>query len=163
MLPIIAVLGRLKIDIGTNGHRDLPVDTLSSMRVIAGQYRHRKLLAPTGLGTRPILDRIKTALFDWLGARLALPGSLPPMRVLDLCCGGGSLGIEALSRGASYCAFVEHEQEAMRCLLQNLDGLHNGPPEARFYHGSAENIRIVPPPGGPFELIFFDSPYVMSK
>ena len=132
------------------------------MRVIAGQYRHRKLLAPTGLGTRPILDRIKTALFDWLGSRLALPGSLPPMRVLDLFCGGGSLGIEALSRGAVYCAFVEHESEAMRCLLQNLDALHIGP-AARFYHGSAENIRIAPPPGGDFDLVFFDPPYVMSK
>ncbi|HUN79905.1 MAG TPA: 16S rRNA (guanine(966)-N(2))-methyltransferase RsmD [Phycisphaerae bacterium] len=132
------------------------------MRVIAGQYRRRKLLAPAGLNTRPILDRVKTALFDWLGAKLAMPGRLPPLKILDLFSGGGSLGIEALSRGGEFCAFVENESEAMRCLLQNLDALQIGP-AARFYHGAAETIRISPPPGGAFDLVFFDPPYLLSE
>jgi 16S rRNA (guanine966-N2)-methyltransferase len=132
------------------------------MRVIAGRYRRRTLLAPLGLETRPILDRVKTALFDWLGSRLAMPGELPPLRVLDLFSGSGSLGIEALSRGALSCAFVENEPKALDCLLKNLDQLGIGP-AARINKGLAETVRIAPPGGKGFDLIFLDPPYRLSE
>lgn len=131
------------------------------MRVIAGRYRGRRLTAPAGARTRPILDRVKVALFDWLGARLAQPGALPPVNVLDLFCGGGSLGIEALSRGASFCAFVEEDAGAFRCLLQNLDRLGIGP-AARAYNCPVESARVQPPAGA-FEIIFLDPPYALSE
>jgi len=132
------------------------------MRVIAGQYRHRALVAPPGLETRPILDRVKVALFDWLGSRLAMPGQLPAVDALDIFCGAGSLGIEALSRGVSSCAFVDESAEAIACLQQNLDALRIGP-EARVYRGPAEYVRIKPPESGGFELIFLDPPYRLSE
>jgi 16S rRNA (guanine966-N2)-methyltransferase len=131
------------------------------MRVIAGQYRHRRLIAPPGVETRPILDRVKVSLFDWLGSRLAMPGRLPAVRVLDLFSGGGSLGIEALSRGASSCTFVECGKEALAALRRNLDELTIGP-EAVICAGRAESARIASPGGHGFELIFFDPPYRLT-
>lgn len=139
-----------------------PPSYTDRVRVIAGRYRRRILLAPPGLETRPILDRVKTALFDWLGARFAMPGQLPPMRVLDLFCGGGSLGIEALSRGAAYCAFVEREPQAVACLMCNLDDLGIGP-AGRVHRGLAEGVRIDDPGADGFDLVFLDPPYRMSE
>lgn len=130
------------------------------MRIVAGRYRGRRLTAPPGSGTRPILDRAKVALFDWLGARLARPGELPPLHVLDLFCGAGSLGIEALSRGAQYCCFVDNDAAALRCLRQNLVEL--GIVErVAIIQGSAESAPIPPCASG-YGLIFLDPPYAMS-
>ena len=69
------------------------------MRVIAGRYARRRLVAPTGRETRPTTDRVKEALFSIIGTRI---GDAP---VADLCCGSGGLGLEALSRGAASCIF----------------------------------------------------------
>lgn len=130
------------------------------MRIIAGLYRGRRLTAPTGARTRPILDRVKVASFDWLGSRLAQPGMLPAVNVLDLFCGGGSLGIEALSRGARFCAFVEEDAEAFRCLLQNLDRLGVGP-AARACNCPVQSVQVEPPTGA-FGIVFLDPPYALS-
>lgn len=132
------------------------------MRVIAGCYKGRRLRSPPGLETRPILDRVKVALFDWLGARLAEPGRLPPIHVLDLFCGGGSLGIEALSRGATFCTFVDADRQAFQCLRENLDTLDVGA-AAKIFHGDAQFIRVTPPSATPFDLVFLDPPYPMSE
>lgn len=134
------------------------------MRVIAGMYRGRQLLAPPGTGTRPILDRVKVSVFDWLGSMLAMPGSLPPIAVLDLFSGGGSLGIEALSRGAAHCTFVEQDREAVRCLRENLDALRIDATVARVLCESAERVRQSPPDhAGGYDLIFLDPPYRLSE
>ena len=119
------------------------------------------MVVPAGRRTRPVLDRVKVALFDWLGARLAMPGSLPPLNVLDLFSGAGSLGIEALSRGAAFCAFVEADRASFGCLRQNLEKLAVGA-AARAIHGMAESIGVAPPSGG-FELIFLDPPYRLTE
>ncbi len=132
------------------------------MRVITGRFQGRKLKAPPGETTRPILDRVKVAVFDFLGARLAQPGVLPPLSVLDLFCGGGSLGIESLSRGAAYCAFVDADRAACGCLRENLDHLGIGP-EGRIYQSPVETAIIAPPPNGRFSLIFLDPPYRLSE
>jgi len=133
------------------------------MRVVAGQFRGRALLGPPGRDTRPILDRVKVALFDWLGARLALPGSLPPLHVLDMFCGTGSLGIEALSRGAATCTFVDSAADAIALLRRNLAALAIAPARAVVVQGAAQRVPIAQPGEEGFGLVFLDPPYSLSE
>ena len=132
------------------------------MRVITGRYKGRRLLAPTGLTSRPILDRVKVSLFDWLGSRLGEPGRLPPISVCDLFCGAGSQGIEALSRGAAFCAFVEKDRSALACLRKNLDALGIAT-EAVIVNQPAESVSLQPPGADGFGLVFVDPPYHLSE
>ena len=84
------------------------------MRVVAGTARGKQLLVVPGHGTRPILDRVKTALFDVLRPRLE------GMNVLDLFAGSGSVGIEALSQGAGRCTFIDIDHKAVAIIKNNL-------------------------------------------
>ena len=86
-----------------------------TMRVIAGTAKGARLEAPKGRKTRPTLDRVREALFSILGAKVA------DARVLDLYAGTGAIGIEALSRGAAYCEFVENDAECIAHLQRNLE------------------------------------------
>ena len=86
------------------------------MRVVAGEARGRKLVAPAGTDTRPTLDRVREAMFNSLVSLDAVRDA----RVLDLYAGSGALGIEALSRGASTCVFVDLGREARRAIDTNL-------------------------------------------
>jgi 16S rRNA (guanine966-N2)-methyltransferase len=85
------------------------------MRVIAGTAKGRKLKIAPGQSTRPILDRIKENLFNILG------GWVQGSRWLDLFAGTGSVGIEALSRGAAYCLFLDTSRVALRTVRENLE------------------------------------------
>lgn len=100
------------------------------MRVVAGEAKGRKLKAPDTLGTRPIIDRVKTALFDILSPEVA------DTRFLDLFGGVGSVGIEALSRGASHATFIEMNYKVLKLLRENLQitGLAD---RAETLHGDA--------------------------
>jgi 16S rRNA (guanine966-N2)-methyltransferase len=89
------------------------------MRVVAGQYRGRILAAPTGVGTRPTSDKVRQATFNALESM----GALDEARVLDLFAGSGALGIEALSRGAAHCTFVEKDASALAVLKANVGAL----------------------------------------
>jgi len=102
------------------------------VRVVGGEWRGRPLGAPAGRGTRPTSDKVREAIFDVLLALPAIRGgadaapSAGPLAghvVLDLFSGSGALGIEALSRGAAACTFVEHERAALRALRANLQRL----------------------------------------
>ncbi|MFI5273396.1 MAG: 16S rRNA (guanine(966)-N(2))-methyltransferase RsmD [Ktedonobacterales bacterium] len=84
------------------------------MRVVSGSAKGRKLKSPKTAGTRPVMDRVKTALFDILGA------DVRGTRFLDLFAGTGGIGIEALSRGAASATFVELSAEALACVRENL-------------------------------------------
>jgi 16S rRNA (guanine966-N2)-methyltransferase len=84
------------------------------MRIVAGSARGKKLLVVPGHGTRPILDRVKTALFDILRPRIS------GMDVLDLFGGSGSVGIEALSQGAAHCTFIDLGHPAVATIKKNL-------------------------------------------
>jgi 16S rRNA (guanine966-N2)-methyltransferase len=84
------------------------------MRVVAGTAKGRKLKSPNRPGTRPVMDRVKTALFDILAPRIR------DTYFLDLFAGTGSIGIEALSRGAEAATFVEQSPEAYKCIRENL-------------------------------------------
>lgn len=89
------------------------------MRIIAGDARGRKLKAPAGLATRPTLARVRQSIFSRLAARFGMS----ELRVLDLFAGTGSLGIEALSRGAAHVTFVEGARPALAALRDNLAAL----------------------------------------
>ena len=84
------------------------------MRVVTGEAKGRKLKAPKTAGTRPIIDRVKTALFDILSARVE------NARFLDLFAGTGSVGIEALSRGAAHATFIEMNHSVLKLVRENL-------------------------------------------
>jgi 16S rRNA (guanine966-N2)-methyltransferase len=85
------------------------------VRVIAGKAKGRKLVAVPGAGTRPVSDRVKGAVFDTLGAEVV------GARFLDLFGGTGSVGIEALSRGAEYVVFIERARKAVTTIQRNLE------------------------------------------
>ncbi|NNC93082.1 MAG: 16S rRNA (guanine(966)-N(2))-methyltransferase RsmD [Acidimicrobiia bacterium] len=121
------------------------------MRVIAGTARGRRLRAPPGLDTRPMMDRVKEAVFSSLGTRV------PDARVLDLYAGSGALGIEALSRGAASVTFVERGRGAIEVLRSNLAALDfEGQVVAAdvdsFLRGAEES----------YDLVFVDPPYRLS-
>lgn len=92
------------------------------MRVVAGELRGRRIEAPPGNDTRPTTDKVREAVFNALGSLDLLRDA----RVADLWAGSGALGIEALSRGAAHCTFVERDRTALRVLRDNLDHLGLG-------------------------------------
>jgi 16S rRNA (guanine966-N2)-methyltransferase len=89
------------------------------MRVVAGELGGRRIVAPDGTSTRPTTDRVREAVFNSLGSAGVLDGAV----VADLFAGSGAIGIEALSRGAAHCTFVERDRSALRALDDNLDTL----------------------------------------
>ena len=120
------------------------------MRVIAGQWRGRPLVAPKGDATRPTADRTREALFSMLTSRL---GSFEGLAVADLFAGSGALGIEALSRGAASCLFVEQDAAALDALKGNLAKLGT---RADVRAGSVLGLGPAPKP---LDLIMMDPPY----
>ena len=89
------------------------------MRVVAGELGGRKLVSPEGTSTRPTTDRAREAIFNALGSA----GLIDEALVADLFAGTGAVGIEALSRGAAHCTFVERDRNALRALEENVDTL----------------------------------------
>lgn len=90
------------------------------MRIIAGEWRGRKLVAPKGEATRPTADRTRETLFSMLVSRL---GSFEQLSVADLFAGSGAMGLEALSRGAAHCLFVDEDAAAMKAIRANIETL----------------------------------------
>ena len=122
------------------------------MRIIAGEWRGRPLQAPEGQATRPTADRAREGLFSMLASRL---GTFEGLHVADLFAGTGALGIEALSRGAAHCTFVEKDRGAVAALQQNL---------ARFSALARADIRTqaveyASPPARPCDIVLMDPPY----
>jgi 16S rRNA (guanine966-N2)-methyltransferase len=119
------------------------------MRIIAGRWRGRPLVAPPGEVTRPTADRVREALFSMLASRL---GSFEGLQVADLFAGSGALGLEALSRGAAHCVFVENDRAAIEAIRANIAALGaSGEVLAR----GAEHAALP----APVDLAFLDPPY----
>jgi 16S rRNA (guanine966-N2)-methyltransferase len=123
-----------------------------SLRIIAGQWRGRKLVTPTGDTTRPTADRTRETLFSMLVSRL---GSFEGLAVADLFAGSGALGIEALSRGATSCVFVEHDAAAIRALRSNIASLQ----AASACDVRASSVMSLGPAKSPLDLVLLDPPY----
>jgi len=129
------------------------------MRIIAGKCKGMRIQAPRGRITRPIPDRIKQALFSSLGSEYGTPGALPELAVLDLFAGSGAFGLEALSRGARLCCFVERYRPALNCLRENIRKL-NLSGQCWIVTGDAFSCDIPDEPtGAGWELVFLDPPY----
>lgn len=119
------------------------------LRIIAGAWKGRRLEAPPGLDTRPLTDRIKQSLFDWLGQRL------DGWRVADVCAGSGAFGLEAASRGAGEVHLIEPGRHAQPALRANLAKLGN-PPQVRLH---AREFQAVLPGLQGLDLVFCDPPF----
>ena len=122
------------------------------MRIIAGDWRGRKLVAPKGDATRPTADRTRETLFSMLTSRL---GSFEELSVADLFAGSGALGLEALSRGAAYCLFVENDEAALKALRSNVASL-DAKSRCDVRAGS---VMSLGPAKAPHDLILLDPPY----
>jgi 16S rRNA (guanine966-N2)-methyltransferase len=121
------------------------------MRVIAGTARGRPLVAPRGTATRPISDRVKETLFGILADRV------PDARVVDLYAGSGAVGIEALSRGAAHCDFVEHDRRALAAIRENLQRAGVG--DRGSVHGQEVLPYLAASGEDRFDLAILDPPY----
>jgi len=123
-----------------------------SLRIIAGEWRGRKLIAPAGDTTRPTADRTRETLFSMLVSRI---GTFEGLAVADLFAGSGALGLEALSRGAASCAFVEQDAAALRALRSNIANLRAAPQcDVR-----ASSVLALGPAKAPLDLVLLDPPY----
>ena len=126
------------------------------MRVISGSARGRKLKSPKSSETRPIMDRVKTALFDILAPEIM------GMRVLDLFAGTGAVGIEALSRGAESATFIERSPEAWRLVRENL-ALTNLSDRAEVLRTDAfAYLRQAAATGRRFDLVYVAPPQYVN-
>jgi 16S rRNA (guanine966-N2)-methyltransferase len=124
------------------------------VRVIAGEWGGRRLVAPPGAATRPTSDRVREALFSVLGERVS------GARVLDLFAGSGALGLEALSRGAAEATFVDSAPAALKALRSNLASLG-----AEAVVRRADALRFATnaaAAGDQYDLVFLDPPYRLA-
>jgi 16S rRNA (guanine966-N2)-methyltransferase len=125
------------------------------VRIVAGAWRGRSLVAPSGTATRPTADRVRQALFDML---MHAPWSERPViqnaLVLDVFAGTGAMGLEALSRGAARAVFVERSRPALVSLRANIEACR-----------AADRCDVLPidvlsvPAGAPADIVFLDPPY----
>ena len=128
------------------------------MRVIAGELRGRRLMAPRGQTTRPTSDRVREATFNALVSLAVVDDA----RVIDLFAGSGALGIEALSRGASHATFVERDRDALEALGENLARCGLGPARAEVVVGDALAMLTSGRLVGPWDLALLDPPYAFD-
>ncbi len=126
-----------------------------ALRVISGTAKGRRLKSVPGDGTRPILDRIKENLFNLISSDYIVD-----QRWLDLFAGTGSIGIEALSRGAAHCTFIDNERQAIGTIQENL-GLTNLQERAEVRHADAFQVLSAASPD-PFDLIYVGPPQYLD-
>jgi len=128
------------------------------MRIVGGRLKGRAIVTPRGANTRPTSDQARESIFNILShADFSLP--LEDALVIDIFAGSGALGIEACSRGAAFCLFVETHPEARAAIRENIDtlGLAGA---SRIHRRDATRLRIEPGNlKGPFTHIFIDPPY----
>ena len=121
------------------------------IRVVSGEFGGRKLVVPDGLATRPTTDKVRQAVFNSLDSA----GLIDDANVVDLFAGSGALGIEALSRGAASCVFVERDRAALQALRANLAALGLG---GRTTVVTSDVVAWVPALRG-IDLALIDPPY----
>src|ERR687885_2162250 len=122
------------------------------MRVIAGIYRGRVLRSPPSMQVRPTSDRLRETLFNVIAPRIE------NARFLDLCAGSGAVGIEALSRGASYVTFVDRSRRMCKLIEANVE-LCRIPEEQWEIYCSEVNEFLRQSKNTRWDIVFFDPPY----
>lgn len=126
------------------------------MRIIGGQWRGRRIEAPRGRDTRPTLDRVREAIFSSV---YSLFGELEGCVVVDLYAGSGALGLEALSRGARRCVFVESDRKAAALITANARSLGASAEEATVVQASVNSALAARMRGMGASLLLADPPY----
>ncbi|WP_390517735.1 16S rRNA (guanine(966)-N(2))-methyltransferase RsmD [Halioxenophilus aromaticivorans] len=130
--------------------------TTGQLRIIAGQWRGRVLKFPALDGLRPTGDRVRETLFNWL------QGDITQARCLDLFAGSGALGLEALSRGAQHCTFIDTQSNACQALAANLELLNCSQGQIaqtnalQWLASSANGLEK------PYDIIFCDPPFAAN-
>jgi 16S rRNA (guanine966-N2)-methyltransferase len=128
------------------------------LRIIAGELRGRALSAPGGQTTRPTADRARQAAFNML-EHAAWSNGVRGARVIDLFAGSGALGLEAISRGATFCLFVDTDEAARGAIRRNIETLDLFG-VTRLHRRDATDLGPRPASAGPpFDLAFLDPPY----
>jgi 16S rRNA (guanine(966)-N(2))-methyltransferase RsmD len=123
------------------------------MHIIAGLYRNRKLIAPKRDQTRPTAGRLREALFS------ICQNYIQDVRFLDLCAGSGCIGLEALSRGAGFSTFIEHNREAVEAIRQNIKSL-DVQNQTQILQGDIfKMLDLLKKKGESFDIIYADPPY----
>ena len=130
-----------------------PAQTTSQLRIIGGTWRGRKLTFTDRTGLRPTGDRVRETLFNWLAPYL--PGS----RCLDLFAGSGALGMEALSRGAQYCDFVDSDSQAVASIQANLDTFASAYPEECAQVTLNNALNFLTENRTDWHIVFIDPPF----
>ena len=121
-------------------------------RIIGGQWRSRKLQFPAVDGLRPTPDRVRETLFNWLSHDIA------GKRCLDLFSGCGALGLEALSRGAAHCVFIDQSAPAIKAINQHLNTLQGqGNVQQGYLPEAIDHLN------GSFNIVFIDPPYSLEN
>lgn len=123
------------------------------MRIISGEYRGRILKSPSDLRTRPTSDRLRETLFNVLNPKIS-----DETRFLDLCAGTGAVGIEAVSRGASFATFVDKSIRACALIEENLDLLSIPEEQTEVFRSPAEKF-VARRHAAVWDIIFYDPPY----
>lgn len=126
------------------------------MRVIAGRYRGRVLKTVPDLSVRPATDRVKSAIFNVLQSRV----DWSTATVLDLFAGSGSIGLEAMSRGADKCVFVEQSRSALAFLKQNIDTVGAG---SGALVVAGDVFGFLKTAHKRYEAVFADPPYALEN
>ena len=126
------------------------------VRIIAGHWKGRRIKTTEGEGYRPAMGRIREALFSMLASRGV---HWDAVRVLDVFAGSGSLGWEALSRGAPEVCFLESDPKALRLLRDQAPAFERPGQRIRILAGDALRTLAGPPKQGGYEVLFFDPPY----
>lgn len=127
------------------------------MRIVAGDLRGRPIRTPSGEATRPTSDRARQAIFNILEHAPWSPG-LEGARVLDAFAGSGGMGLEALSRGARECLFIDRAEPALAAVRDNVAAFGLGE-RARLLRQDATRLARRSPAEAPFDLVFLDPPY----
>ena len=127
---------------------------MNRIRIIGGKWKRRLVAFESLDGLRPTPDRVRETLFNWL------MWEVPNARVLDLCAGSGALGIEALSRGAAYCTFIEPQRIQATRLTTEL--LHLGANSSQFEVIEQTAQQAKTPQYPQYDLLFLDPPYALN-
>jgi len=122
------------------------------MRIIAGEYKGRKLKSPPSLNVRPTSDRLRETLFNVIVPRIE------EARFLDLCAGSGAVGIEAISRGASHVTFVDRSRRMCKLIESNVE-LCRIPEEQWVIYCSEANEFLKQSKNEKWDIVYFDPPY----
>jgi 16S rRNA (guanine966-N2)-methyltransferase len=128
------------------------------MRIVSGQFRGRPIVTPPGQTTRPTSDRARQAVFNILEHAAWAP-DLNGARVIDLFAGSGALGLEAMSRGAAFCLFVETDDAARAAIRDNIEAYELFG-ATRIHRRDATDLGARPSSAGaPFDIAVLDPPY----